>query len=373
MSRFVGNQSLKSVLQRTANCDPDFRNQALQDLREILESKDPSLESNAARVRSCLQDRITDKLPQVREKALECLNAYVPTASSPEILSFTEHLFGVLKDNADQELRDVACTALAGMIESLPTPHCPEIAAECYAYIGGYLKDDTVKNEVKGNCLDLISHLLSRAECRDHCENVSDLSISVRNQLSSGSAKNRRMAESCIGGLAKLMPNNTLADCINNLLKDLKSSDRDMKRARSFVVAFTEIADALGSRMNEWLDEAVPQLLSRCTIDLTSSKGDDMEDDEMKELCLQACETLLLKCPRKVAQYAQQIKDASLSLITYDPNYAGDDDGDTEMADVGGAADDDDDWGADDDDDDGFGEAEVIVVVNLSSYRPCRE
>ncbi|KAJ7920740.1 armadillo-type protein [Mycena leptocephala] len=63
------------------------------------------------------------------------------------------------------------------------------------------------------------------------------------------------------------------------------------------------------------------------------------DDDELREGSLQALEALLLRCPTEIAPYVVPIVQAGSQYIKYDPNYAGDDDEDEEMAD----ADDDDD------------------------------
>lgn len=43
------------------------------------------------------------------------------------------------------------------------------------------------------------------------------------------------------------------------------------------------------------------------------------EDDELREGCLQALETLLLRCPTEVAPYVTSITQAGNQFIKYDP------------------------------------------------------
>ncbi|KAJ7487730.1 armadillo-type protein [Mycena galericulata] len=63
-------------------------------------------------------------------------------------------------------------------------------------------------------------------------------------------------------------------------------------------------------------------------------KAVQRDDDELREGSLQALEALLLRCPTEITPYVAPIVQAGCQYIKYDPNYAGDDDEDEEMADA---------------------------------------
>lgn len=56
------------------------------------------------------------------------------------------------------------------------------------------------------------------------------------------------------------------------------------------------------------------------------------EDDEMREACLQTLESIVLRCPKEVTPFVSQIVQLAITLLRHDPNYAGGDTSDDEMA-----------------------------------------
>ncbi|OBZ78570.1 Cullin-associated NEDD8-dissociated protein 1 [Grifola frondosa] len=74
------------------------------------------------------------------------------------------------------------------------------------------------------------------------------------------------------------------------------------------------------------------------------------EDEELRESCLQALEALVLRCPSEITPYLSSIIQIANQYIKYDPNYAGDDEEDEDMADEDDEDAEDDDEYSDDED-----------------------
>jgi cullin-associated NEDD8-dissociated protein 1 len=70
----------------------------------------------------------------------------------------------------------------------------------------------------------------------------------------------------------------------------------------------------------------VPLVLQQCSP--AKARG----DAEMCEACLQAFDSFVLRCPKEVTTFQQEIARTALQYISYDPNYADADD-DEEMED----------------------------------------
>ncbi|XP_030444160.1 cullin-associated NEDD8-dissociated protein 1-like [Syzygium oleosum] len=71
---------------------------------------------------------------------------------------------------------------------------------------------------------------------------------------------------------------------------------------------------AVGYRFGPHLGETVPVLISYCT---NASEN----DEELREYSLQALESFLLRCPRDISSYCDQILSLTLEYLSYDPNF----------------------------------------------------
>ena len=47
----------------------------------------------------------------------------------------------------------------------------------------------------------------------------------------------------------------------------------------------------------------------------------NVDDDELREFCLQAFEALVKKCPKEMATHIGTLTNICLELLAYDPNY----------------------------------------------------
>jgi len=76
------------------------------------------------------------------------------------------------------------------------------------------------------------------------------------------------------------------------------------------------------------------------------------KDDELRENCFQCFESLVLRCPKDITPYLPQIIKYALEYISYDPNYAEDeDDGEAMETEEEGGDDEEDEPAADDNED----------------------
>ena len=66
-----------------------------------------------------------------------------------------------------------------------------------------------------------------------------------------------------------------------------------------------------GHRFGENVERVVPSLIQFINVD----------DDELREFCLQAFEALVQKCPKEMASHIGSLTKICLDLLAYDPNY----------------------------------------------------
>lgn len=137
--------------------------------------------------------------------------------------------------------------------------------------------------------------------------------------------------------------NIVFVDLIEHLLSELSKND-SMSTTRTYIQCIAAISRQAGHRIGEYLEKIIPLVVKFCNVD----------DDELREYCIQAFESFVRRCPKEVYPHVSTIINICLKYLTYDPNYNYDDEDEDENAmDADGG--DDDDQGSDDeysDDDD---------------------
>ncbi|EHB14298.1 Cullin-associated NEDD8-dissociated protein 2 [Heterocephalus glaber] len=73
----------------------------------------------------------------------------------------------------------------------------------------------------------------------------------------------------------------------------------------------SDMLSSLGSSAGLHLDRLVPLLEEFC----------GLEDDELRESCLQACEAFLRKCPKEMGPHVPRVTSLCLQYLKHDPNY----------------------------------------------------
>ena len=117
----------------------------------------------------------------------------------------------------------------------------------------------------------------------------------------------------------------------------LSRSSANTDLVRTVVQLQGALAKTCPRRLGRRLPEFMPRL-----IHITTSEQAE-EEDELREACLQTMEYVVLRCPTEVTPFIGQIVDLSITLLKHDPNYAGSDGSDDEMADEEGFESDEDD------------------------------
>ncbi|XP_044305788.1 cullin-associated NEDD8-dissociated protein 1 isoform X3 [Varanus komodoensis] len=162
-------------------------------------------------------------------------------------------------------------------------------------------------------------------------------------QLTSPRLAVRKRTIIALGHLVMSCGNIVFVDLIEHLLTELSKND-SMSTTRTYIQCIAAISRQAGHRIGEYLEKIIPLVVKFCNVD----------DDELREYCIQAFESFVRRCPKEVYPHVTTIINICLKYLTYDPNYNYDDEDEDENAmDADGG--DDDDQGSDDeysDDDD---------------------
>jgi cullin-associated NEDD8-dissociated protein 1 len=207
-------------------------------------------------------------------------------------------------------------------------------------------------HEVQSDALDIVHDLLSRFGGLAAPEHEA-LRVALLAQLEGPRPALRKRAIACLGALAAALPDGALIATCDAVLSGLAASSApsgDLLRAR--VHAAGALLRAAGPRLGSRLGALIPAVTQRASAAPES-------DSELRELALAALEAAVSRAASAdVAPHREAITSAALTFLRYDPNFAGEEEGDAD--DVAGGdeeeladADEDDDGGGDDDDDDG--------------------
>ena len=114
---------------------------------------------------------------------------------------------------------------------------------------------------------------------------------------------------------------------IDMLLKELASNaGSNTLNTRTTIQSIGTVCKQAGHRFGDHVEKVMPLILQFATV----------EDDELREHCLQACENMVYKCGKEITPHVPTIVEMCLKYICYDPNYnydEGDDDDSMECED----------------------------------------
>uniref|UniRef100_A0A4W3IUM1 Cullin-associated and neddylation-dissociated 1 n=1 Tax=Callorhinchus milii TaxID=7868 RepID=A0A4W3IUM1_CALMI len=245
-----------------------------------------------------------------------------------------------------EQLRDISSIGLKTVIGELPPASSGSaLAANVCKKITGRLTSAIAKQEdvsVQLEALDIMADMLSRQGGLLVNFHPSILNCLLP-QLTSPRLAVRKRTIIALGHLVMSCGNLVFIDLIEHLLAELAKND-SMSTTRTYIQCIAAISRQAGHRIGEYLEKIIPLVVKFCSV----------EDDELREYCIQAFESFVRRCPKEVFPHVTTVINLCLKYLTYDPNYNYDDDDEDESA-MESEGGDDDDQGSDDeysDDDD---------------------
>ncbi|KPP62663.1 cullin-associated NEDD8-dissociated protein 1-like [Scleropages formosus] len=245
-----------------------------------------------------------------------------------------------------EQLRDISSIGLKTVIGELPPASSGSaLAASVCKKITGRLTSAIAKQEdvsVQLEALDIMADMLCRQGGLLVNFHPSILSCLLP-QLTSPRLAVRKRTIIALGHLVMSCGNLVFVDLIEHLLSELSKND-SMSTTRTYIQCIAAISRQAGHRIGEYLEKIIPLVVKFCNID----------DDELREYCIQAFESFVRRCPKEVYPHVPTIISICLKYLTYDPNYNYDDEDEDENAmDADGADEDyqgsDDEYSDDDD------------------------
>lgn len=302
---------IANLLDKMTSLDKDFRFMATNDLMSELQKDSIKLDDDSEKkVVKMLLKLLEDKNGEVQNLAVKCLGPLVNKVKDVQVETIVETLCNNMLCEKEQ-LRDISSIGLKTVINEL-APASTLLAANVCKKITGKLINAISRQDdvpVQLEALDILGDLLLRF---GHLLVTFHQSIqsALLPQLAKPRLAVRKRAIVALSHLVATSNNGLFSDLIEYLLTELKGKATSSV-SRTYIQCLAAIARQSGTRVGEFLERIIPVVL----------RYNDIEDDELREYCLQALESFVRRCPKFVTPYINDIISTSLKSLLYDPNY----------------------------------------------------
>ncbi|XP_027113311.2 cullin-associated NEDD8-dissociated protein 1 [Coffea arabica] len=310
----AANLTITGILEKMTGKDKDYRYMATSDLLNELNKEgfklDVELEGKLSNI---VLQQLDDVAGDVSGLAVKCLAPLVKKIHEQQVLDMTNKLCDKLLNLKDQH-RDIASIAMKTIVAEVPSLSVAQsvLVSITPRLIQG-ITGTGMSTEIKCECLDILCDVLHKygnLMASDH----EPLLGALLPQLSSNQATVRKKTVSCIASLASSLSDDLLAKATGEVLRLLKNRASKSEMARTNIQMSGALSRAVGYRFGPHLGDTVPVLINYCT---SASEN----DEELREYSLQALESFLLRCPRDISSYCDEILHLTLEFLSYDPNF----------------------------------------------------
>ncbi|GER38942.1 cullin-associated NEDD8-dissociated protein 1 [Striga asiatica] len=310
----MANLTLTGILEKMTGKDKDYRYMATSDLLNELNKEGFKLDSDLeAKLSNIVIQQLDDAAGEVSGLAVKCLAPLVKKIREQQVLEMTNKLCDKLLNGKEQN-RDIASIALKTIIAEVPTSSVAQsvLVSISPKLIRG-ITTQGMSTEIKCESLDILCDVLLKygnLMASDH----EVLLGALLPQLNTYQASVRKKTVSCIASLASSLSDELLAKATVEVVRLLKIQTTKSEITRTNIQMIGALSRAVGYRFGPHLGDAVPILINYCN---NASEN----DEELREYSLQALESFLLRCPRDISFYCDQILHLSLEFLSHDPNF----------------------------------------------------
>jgi len=316
--------TVASILEKTTNRDKDFRYMATSDLLAELSKETFKPDSDGERkICKCVLKLLNDQSSDVQGLAVKCLSPLVRKVHEQQVEDIMVQLVQQVLTGKEEQ-RDICSIGLKTVVLEMPQA----IAITAVRQLAPKLVSGVAKDvlEVKLESMDILNDLLKRFGGHLKEEESDACLTALFKELGSARAAARKRAIACIASLSAALPDKLLGQLVASIVSKMDDKGITADLRRTYIQTLSAISRSGGYRLGKQLELVVPLVLQQCSP--AKARG----DAEMCEACLQAFDSFVLRCPKDVAVFQQEIARMALQYISYDPNYA-DADEDEDMED----------------------------------------
>ncbi|CAG8653965.1 18991_t:CDS:10 [Rhizophagus irregularis] len=286
------------LLEKMDSSDTDFRYMATNDLMNELQKDGFTLEeSTEKRVVQKVIKLMDDANGEVQNLAVKCLAPLVKKVREPQLQEIVEQLCSYTTQPGKEELRDIAGIGLKTVIVEIPSnsPSASNVVVRLIPRLLTQLEDPNATYEVKMDTLDILSELLARfghsvANNPQVQKRIQNVLIPL---LSHSRPAFRKRTTIALGNLVTHTPDDLFNELVQQLLVEFSRAGDQHDKLKTLVQCF--ILRVFSRSSAPRLGKHLPQFLP-----LVIKNVDACDDDELRENCLQALESFVLRCPTEI-------------------------------------------------------------------------
>lgn len=317
---------IANLLEKMTSSDKDYRFMATNDLMAELQKDSIKLDEDSERkVVKMLLKLLEDKNGEVQNLAVKCLGPLVNKVKEYQVEMIVESLCNNMVSEKEQ-LRDISSIGLKTVINELPAVGGGGgLAAAVCKKMTGRLSAAVARQEdvsVQLEALDILGDLLARfgALLLPYQPAVQEALLP---QLASPRLAVRKRSIAAVGYLVMSCSQGQFNKLMEMLLEEL-AKNSSTSTTRTYIQCIGTISRHAGHRIGEHLEKVMPYMVEYCRVD----------DDELREYCLQGFESLVRRCPKEISPHVSTIVKICLEYLCYDPNYNYDDEEEENLMDM---------------------------------------
>lgn len=235
-------------------------------------------------------------------------------------------------------LRDIYSIGLKTLIGDVPDTMGQLVCERLTTKLISGISSPTTTEDIKRECLDILSELLKRFGGYNESEHNQIMLILIE-QLKNDKLAIRKRASTALGNLVVVSSDVLLNAVIQVLLtriQELQNSPKALltssssQEIRTLIQTIGTISRNVGYRLSRYVNTIIPLFLEFCG---SARSTEEEENDqvvelanELREYCFPGIESFLLRCSKEtMIPFLPSILAKAIEFMKYDPNYMYDD------------------------------------------------
>lgn len=309
---------IQTLLERMTSTDKDFRFMATNDLMSELQKENVRWDDDSeTKVTYQIVGLLKDKNGEVQNLAVKCLGHLVKRIKDDRRQLVVKSLCQMLK-NDSEEMRDIASIAIKTIVSEMPLS--PKMIDIVNNDLNPNLLTAIANNSdvnVQLESLDILTELVNRLGTKIGIFHE-QMQQSLLEQLNSERSAIRKRSMNALSNLLACCSEELFNVTIARLYHSLVAVTPTDFEAKTLLQCIAFIVRLAGHRCNKTqIQLIIPVVETFCQVD----------DDELREYCLQVFEAFVRRCPVNVRKFLHNIIKVCLVNISHDPNYNYNEDG----------------------------------------------